>query len=58
MKVRTGAKWPKVSYYVRVYGRVVTSTPRLSIATASGHRVQLHDTLRAHANTENVTTFN
>jgi len=51
MKVRTGAKCPKVSYYVRLYGISVSSTPRSGTVTASAHRVQCSTTHCVHMHT-------
>jgi hypothetical protein len=48
IKVCKGAKWQKVSYYTRLYGRSVISTPRSGTATALGHRVQCSKTHCVH----------
>jgi len=59
VKIRRGTKLPKVSYYVRLYGRFVYlhSTFGYSHSLRS-QGTMLHDTLCAHTHTNNVTTFN
>jgi len=51
MKVRTGAKSLTFSYYVRLCGRSVTSTPCSGKFSAPGHVVQCSTTPCVHMHT-------